>query len=119
VTIAVDHGSTTHEFTVTYLTREVDRGDSLWVFGTLTTPSQIRATNAVVTQPWGFTYIYAVSALDGLWVLVRLAVGWQYDAMHGLHRRTHPVQFVRWLRADRTSPDTNINTDSNDTDHDA
>ena len=99
VTIAVDHGTTTHEFTVTHLTRPVDRGDSLWVFGTLTTPSQIRASKTVVTPPWRFTYMYVVSALAGLWVLVRLLGQWRLDSTAGLVRRTNPHQPLSHLRS--------------------
>jgi len=73
----------------------VDRDDRLQVFGVLTTPGTVRATNIVVVPRTGLWYAWITSFLAGLWVLARLLRHWKIDIETGaflprleaLHRR--------------------------------
>lgn len=94
-------------------------GEDVWLYGTLTATDPETATEsetelqsadqeasyvvethyAIVRAPWEITYLYGVSALAGLWVLVRFLRGWRIDweawgfvpaAEHrGTHRSEH------------------------------
>lgn len=66
-------------FTVTGLTTPVAPGQALQVYGTLTAEGTIRARNGVVVPFRNIGFMYGVSALAGLWVLVRLVRGWTVD----------------------------------------
>lgn len=54
-------------------------GDQLTAHGTLTAERHLEATNVVHREPWEAQYMYLVSFLAGLWVLVRLRTGWTVD----------------------------------------
>jgi hypothetical protein len=54
-------------------------GDRLAVFGVLQPDGRLEAIRAYTVPDSGLRYAYAVSALAGLWVLVRLVRGWRVD----------------------------------------
>lgn len=67
------------EFTITNVDTAVSIGDEIVVHGTLTDERTIRATGSYTREPWELYYMYAVSALAGLWVLGRFLRGWAFD----------------------------------------
>jgi hypothetical protein len=98
VVVELDYGTGSRRVTVTGVSHPVSQGDTLRVFGTLTEPGVIRATNSFAVPPAGATYTYTVSFLAGLWVLGRLALGWRLDDDRGLVRRRTPLRPIRRLR---------------------
>ncbi|WP_138005239.1 hypothetical protein [Halalkalirubrum salinum] len=71
------------ELTVTNVASAVSIGDEIVVHGTLTDEWTIRATGNYAREPWELYYMYAVSAIAGLWVLSRFLRGWQLDRSTG------------------------------------
>ena len=49
------------------------------MLGTLTGPNVVHAENMVSRAPWEATYMYVVSFIGGLWVLIRLLQHWRVD----------------------------------------
>ena len=60
--------------------QSVSEGDQVSAFGTLESPSTLVAERVVVREPWELWYMYGVSFLGGLWVLVRTLRRWRFDA---------------------------------------
>jgi hypothetical protein len=58
-------------------------GDTLQVFGVLTDPRAVRATNVVVVPQTGLWDAWVSSFLAGLWVLARLLRHWRLDPETG------------------------------------
>ncbi len=71
------------ELTITNVGSAVSIGDEIVVHGTLTDERTIRATGNYAREPWELYYMYAVSAIAGLWVLSRFLRGWQLDRSTG------------------------------------
>lgn len=67
------------EFTVTGLERTVSPGQHLQVYGVLAEARTVEASNAVVVPARNILFMYGVSALAGVWVLLRLVRGWTVD----------------------------------------
>ena len=63
----------------THVDRPVRSGDILTVSGEVREDQVLDAEAGVVRAPWEFQYMYAVSVLGGLWVLVRLLRHWRVD----------------------------------------
>jgi hypothetical protein len=57
---------------------DADPGADVWLYGTYV-DGTIRNDRAVVRAPWEITYLYAVSALGGLFTLGRLLRTWRVD----------------------------------------
>jgi hypothetical protein len=57
---------------------DADPGADVWLYGTYE-DGTIRNERAVVRAPWEITYLYAVSALGGLFTLGRVARTWRLD----------------------------------------
>lgn len=80
VVVRLEDGVGVHRVTVTGLpSADLEAGDHLSVFGTLTGPGTVVAERSVAREPWELDYMYAVSFLGGLLVLWRLIRGWQLD----------------------------------------
>jgi hypothetical protein len=54
-------------------------GDEVIAFGTLQKPQTLDVDRAVIRAPWEFYYMYIVSFIGGLWVLVRILLHWRFD----------------------------------------
>lgn len=54
-------------------------GDIVDLYGTVEQPRTVRAIGLVQYRPWEFYYMYGVSVLAALWVLVRIGRGWEFD----------------------------------------
>ena len=81
VRIEVEYGiAETFTVTVTGVDRTVSAGDHLNAFGTLETEGRLSADRVVVREPWELWYMYAVSFVAGLWVLLRTVRRWRFDA---------------------------------------
>lgn len=78
--------------TVTGVSHPVREGGNLWVFGRLTGPREIAATNTFFVPQSGIAYTYGVSFLAGLWVLARIVRTWRFDPEGvGLAPREEPL----------------------------
>lgn len=67
------------QFTVTGISKTVEHGDELRVYGVLTDSKSIHSFEAIVISPWELRYAWVISFLAGLWVLVRFARHWTFD----------------------------------------
>ena len=59
-------------------------GDDVWVSGHLRETDRsanhmIETDRAIVRAPWEIGYMYAISMLAGIWVLIRFVRGWTFD----------------------------------------
>lgn len=54
-------------------------GDEINVYGTLETEQRVIVIDSYTREPWERYYMYAVSFIAGLWVLVRFVRGWRFD----------------------------------------
>ncbi len=77
--------------TVTNVEISTEPGDTFRVYGTLTDPDTVRATNAFAVPPGGLRYTYVVSFVAGLWVFARIVSQWRLHRHQGLVRRTDPL----------------------------
>jgi hypothetical protein len=73
-------------------------GDGLTVFGRLRADGHLDARRAFVVPDGRLWYTYTISALAGLWVLVRLLRWWRVDASLAVSPRVRPLG-VRTLAA--------------------
>lgn len=90
----------TVQLTITDLSYSVTTGQTLQVYGTARPDQTIRAANSVVVPATNYLYMYGVSALAGLWVLIRLIRGWTIDPTTlSLRRRTAPLSVVTSIKA--------------------
>jgi hypothetical protein len=71
---------------VTDVDATVARGDRLQVFGVLTAPRTVRATNVVIVPESGLWYAWVISFVAGLWVLARILRHWRVDIETGAFR---------------------------------
>ena len=72
--------------------RSVSEGDQVSAFGTLESPSTLVVERVIVREPWELWYMYGVSFLGGLWVLVRTLRRWRFDAERlAFVPREHPL----------------------------
>jgi hypothetical protein len=60
--------------------RPLSVGDEIVAFGTLQEGDTLDVDRAVVRAPGEFTYMYAVSFIGGLWVLLRILRYWRFDS---------------------------------------
>jgi hypothetical protein len=60
--------------------RPLSVGDEIIAFGTLEKGHTLNVDRAVVRAPWEFSYMYAVSFIGGLWVLLRIRRYWRFDS---------------------------------------
>jgi len=81
VVIDVEYG-TGEVFTVTVrgADESVADGDVLTAFGRLDDASTLTADRVIVREPWEMWYMYGVSFVAGLWVLVGTLRRWRFDA---------------------------------------
>lgn len=93
--------SGTLELTVLELGAEVEVGDELRTYARVQPGNVVVARNAVVVPRWNYLYMYAVSAVAGVWVLGRLAMGWRLDSSLALVRRASPVSVSGLLGGER------------------
>ena len=90
------------DLTITAVERPVRVGQSVQVFGTLRPDRTIEAREIVVVPARNVAYMYAVSALAGLWVLARLLRGWAVDWRTGaVTRRDRPRSLAAVIREHR------------------
>jgi hypothetical protein len=66
-------------FTVVDVDEPVELENRINVFGTLTADGTIHAETVIVREPWEFQYMFAVSVVAAIWVLLRFARGWHLD----------------------------------------
>jgi hypothetical protein len=59
--------------------RPLSVGDEILAFGTLQEDRTLDVERAIVRAPWEFYYMYAVSFLGGLCVLIRILRQWRFD----------------------------------------
>ena len=79
--IDVEYGTgESFQATVAGVDESVSEGDQVSTFGTLESPSTLAVERVIVREPWELWYMYAVSFLGGLWVLVRILRRWRFDA---------------------------------------
>lgn len=57
----------------------VSEGDVIDAYGTVEDDRTMRAIQLFHRQPWEFQYMYGISLLGGLWVLVRFFRRWVFD----------------------------------------
>lgn len=67
------------QFTVSGVDEPVELDDRVTVFGTLEDDGTIQVENAIVREPWEFQYMFAVSIVAAVWVLLRFVRGWRLD----------------------------------------
>jgi len=72
-----DAGLDSIRITLTDVDADVERGDTLQVFGVLTDPRTVRPTNVVVVPRTGPWYTWITSFVAGLWVLARILRHWR------------------------------------------
>jgi hypothetical protein len=60
--------------------QSVSAGDRVSAFGRLEPSSTLVVERVIVREPWELWYMYGVSFLGGLWVLVRTLRRWRFDA---------------------------------------
>ena len=88
------------------LDRSVRPGQSLQVYGTVRPDGSVQARTSVYVPAKNQLYMYVVSALAGLWVLLRLVRGWTMSVTDiALYRRSTPVTLGE-LRRRRSGDDT-------------
>lgn len=58
---------------------DVAVGEYIGVHGTLDATRRVHVDRAFVTEPQERSYLYYISLLAGLWVLVRFLRGWQFE----------------------------------------
>ena len=81
VIITVEYGTgESFRATLADADQSVSEGDQVSAFGTLESPSKLVAERVIVREPWELWYMYGVSFLGGLWVLVRTLRRWRFDA---------------------------------------
>lgn len=68
-----------HRLRVTDTAVAPERGATLKVHGVLEEDRTVRAVRAYAVPRGGYVYMYGVSALAGLWVLVRTVRDWRVD----------------------------------------
>ena len=90
LTIRTNYGVGQHaRYEVRGVDRAVTAGDDLRVFGVARDGKVIDAERVVVVPQSGFRWAYGVSALAGVWVLVRVLRDWRFDREQvGLEPRT-------------------------------
>lgn len=97
-------------FTITNAKVAASIGDEIQVFGVLHQEQTIQATRIVVTPSRNVRYMYAISALAGLWVLSRLLRQWRFAAdRFAVVPRSGPIRLtdiIRQLGARNTDEDT-------------
>jgi hypothetical protein len=54
-------------------------GDEISAYGTLEEGHTLDVERAIVRVPWEFSYMYIVSFVGELWVLVRILRHWRFD----------------------------------------
>lgn len=69
----------TVRLTVTDIEPILQRGTTVQVFGTMTDKQTIHASNTIVVPARNYLYMYAISFIAGLWVLVRLLQQWRIE----------------------------------------
>ncbi len=69
----------TREITLTNVGTSVSVGQDVSAFGTVSDASTLETERALVRSPWETWYMYGVSFLAGLWVLVRTRSHWTFD----------------------------------------
>ncbi len=80
VVIDVEYGTgETFTATVAGVDESVSEGDQMTAFGTLESSSTLAAERVIVREPWELWYMYGVSFLGGLWVLLRTVRRWRFD----------------------------------------
>lgn len=99
VVIELTHGDATRELTVRNVDRSVSPGDKLSVFGTVQAGDAIVATAVSTRESWETQYMYLVSFIGGLWVLLRLLNGWRFEADHWTLKPRERLR-VRWYGGD-------------------
>lgn len=65
--------------TVTNVNEPVAVGQELRVFGTVRPNETIAAHETVIVSPWETYYLWTVSFVAGVWVLIRFLRGWRFD----------------------------------------
>lgn len=70
----------TFEVRLTGTDRDLEPGDSVWLYGTARPDRTVAVETAIVRSDWEFQYMYVASALGGLLVLGRFVDGWRFDA---------------------------------------
>lgn len=81
--------------TVTDVTATVSQGQVVQVYGVARPDHTVTARTVVTVPVANFVYMYGISMLAGLWVLVRLARDWRLDWQRGaLTRREDPPALV-------------------------
>lgn len=61
------------------LDEDVAPGDDVWLAGTVEETGVVAVDSALVRSPWELRYMYAVSFVGGLWVLVRFCRQWRLE----------------------------------------
>ncbi|WP_248896704.1 hypothetical protein [Haloplanus halobius] len=57
-------------------------GDDVWFAGVVRPDGSVTVERALVRAPWEITYLYSVSALGALLLLVRFVRTWRFDTDH-------------------------------------
>jgi hypothetical protein len=79
VEVEPDTGGT-FQATFENVDRPVSIEDEITAFGTLREGHTLAVERAIVRAPWELYYMYIVSFIGGLWVLVRILRYWRFDS---------------------------------------
>lgn len=79
VVLELTHHRSMREVTVRDVSRPIQAGDRIVVFGEIQPNDVIDSQGSTVRKPWEAIYMYLISFLGGLWVVARLLNGWRLD----------------------------------------
>ena len=82
------------------LSRSVRIGERLQLYGIVRPDGVIQVESSVVVPPGNVLYMFGVSALAGVWVLVRFVRQWRFDLETlAVRRRAEPYSMLAPIRA--------------------
>ncbi|MFW6140980.1 MAG: hypothetical protein ACOC53_00295 [Candidatus Saliniplasma sp.] len=94
LTIEVEYGDESLLLEVTDTDETAELGDRVSVFGTLEDDNTVRAEKIIVRPRRNWYYMYGVSGIAAVWLLIRIISYWEYTAK-GFKPREEPMNILR------------------------